>query len=67
MAFEKCVSQKLKLDGDLGLIPGLGRFPGGREWQPTLVLLPGEFHRQRNLSGYSPWGGRESDMTEAVF
>ena len=27
--------------GDLGLIPGLGRSPGG-EWQPTPVFLPGE-------------------------
>ena len=28
--------------GDLGLIPGLGRFPGSRAWQPTLLFLPGE-------------------------
>ena len=27
--------------GDLGLIPGLGRFPW-RAWQPTPVFLPGE-------------------------
>ena len=32
---------------DLGSIPGLGR----REWQPTPVLLPGEFHGQRSLAG----------------
>ena len=30
--------------GDLGLIPGSGRFPWRREWQPTPVFLPGEFH-----------------------
>ena len=41
--------------------------PLEREWLPTPVFLPGEFHRQRSLVGYSPWGGRESDMTEAVF
>ena len=35
-----------------------------RQWQPTLVLLPGKFHGQRSLVGYSPWGRRESDMTE---
>ena len=29
-----------------------------REWQPTPVFLPGEFHGQRNLEGYNPWGGR---------
>ena len=26
------------------------------EWQSTPVFLPGEFHRQRSLAGYSPWG-----------
>ena len=45
----------------LGLIPGLGRFPWRREWQHTPVLLPGEFHGQRSLVGYSPWGPRELD------
>ena len=37
-----------------------------REWQPTLVLLPGEFHGQRSLAGCSLWGHRESDMTEQL-
>ena len=32
--------------GDPGSIPGSGRFPWRREWQPTLVFLPGEFHGQ---------------------
>ena len=32
--------------------------PWRREWQPTPGFLPGEFHRQRKLLGYSPWGGR---------
>ena len=27
----------------------------------TLVFFPGEFHGQRNLAGYSPWGCKESD------
>ena len=27
-----------------------------RKWQYTTVFLPGKFHGQRNLSGYSPWG-----------
>ena len=34
-----------------------------REWQLTPVLLPGESHGQRSLVGYSPWGGKELDMT----
>ena len=28
------------------------------------VLLPGEFQGQRSLTGYSPWGHKELDMTE---
>ena len=39
--------------GDLGLIPGLGRFTWKSEWLPTPVFLPGDFHGQRNLAGYS--------------
>ena len=39
---------------DAGSIPGLGRYPGGRAWQPTPVFLPGEPHGQRRLVGYSP-------------
>ena len=35
-----------------------------RKWQPTPVFLPGKFHRQRNLAGYSPWGHKESATTE---
>ena len=31
---------------------------------PTPVFLPGEFHEQKSLAGYSPWGHKESDMTE---
>ena len=49
--------------GDLGLIPGLGRFSWRREQLPTLVFLPGEIHGQRSLAGYTPWGRRESDTT----
>ena len=35
-----------------------------REWLPTSVFLPGEFHGQRSLVGFSPRGCKESDMTE---
>ena len=45
--------------GDLGSIPGLGRFPWRREKLPTPVFWPGEFYGQ-----YSPWGCKESDTTE---
>ena len=38
----------------------------GTEWLPILVFLPGEFHRQRSLGDYSPWGPKESDTTEQL-
>ena len=36
--------------GDSGLIPGWGRSAWRREWLPTLVFLPREFHGQRSLA-----------------
>ena len=46
-------------------VPSVGQEdPGRRTWQPTPVFLPGEFHGQRSLVGYSPWGCKESDTTE---
>ena len=40
----------------MGSIPGLGRFPWRRKWQPIPVFFPGKSHGQRSLVGYSPWG-----------
>ena len=37
-----------------------------KKWQPTTVFLPGEFHGQRSLAGYSPQGLKESDATEGL-
>ena len=37
-----------------------------RQWQPTPIFLPGEFHGQMNLAGSSPWGCKELDMTERL-
>ena len=42
------------------------KIPWRREWQPTPVILPGEFHGQRSPAVYSPWGHKESDTTEWV-
>ena len=51
--------------GDLGSRPGfnpwVGKIPCRRERLPTPVFWPGEFHRL-----YSPWGRKESDMTERL-
>ena len=49
--------------GDPGSIPGQGKIPQRRKWQPTPVLLPGKSHGWRSLAGYSPWGCNELDMT----
>ena len=40
--------------------------PWRRAWRPTPVFLPGKSHGQRSLVGYSPWGHKESDTTEAT-
>ena len=44
----------------------VGKSPWRRAWQPTPVILPRESHRQMSLAGYSPWGHKESDTTEAT-
>ena len=49
---------------DVGSIPGVGKIPWRRAWQPTPVFLLGESHGQRSLAGYSPWGCKELDTTE---
>ena len=51
---------------DAGLISGLGISPGSRKWQTTPVFLPGKFHGERSLVGYSPWGCKESHTNEHV-
>ena len=44
----------------------VGKISQRRKWQPTPVFLPGKFHGQRSLVGYSPWGHKESDTTEQL-
>ena len=44
--------------------PWVRKIPWRRAWQPTLVFLPGKFHGQRSLAGYSPWGHKQSNVTE---
>ena len=50
--------------GDLGLIPALGRSPGGGHDHPLQYSCLENPHGQRSLVGYSPWGHKELDMTE---
>ena len=47
--------------GDEGSVHWEGPLEGRR--QPTPVFLPGKFHGQRSLAGYSPWSHKESDTT----
>ena len=49
--------------GDVGLIPGLGRFLEKKMAAHFSILQPGKLHGQRSLVGYSPWGCKELDMT----
>ena len=49
---------------DLGLIPGLGRSPGGGHGNPLQYSCLETPHGQRSLAGYSPWCCKESHMTE---
>ena len=46
--------------------PCVRKIPWRRKWLPTTVFLPGEFHGQRSLAGYSPRGHKELDMTECI-
>ena len=47
-----------------GLIPGSGRCPRGGHGNPLQYSCLENPHGQRSLAGYSPWGRKESDMTE---
>ena len=42
----------------------MGKIPWRSKWKPTPAFLPGEFHGQRSLVGYSPWG-LQSDTTDS--
>ena len=49
---------------DVGSILGLRRSPGEGNGNPLQYSCLGKSHRQRSLAGCSPWGCKESDMTE---
>ena len=52
--------------GDMrcGFDSWVGKIPWRRAQNRSPVFLPGESHGQRSLGGYSPWGHKESDVTE---
>ena len=47
--------------------PWVEKIPWRRKRQLTPIFLPGESHGQKSLSGYSPWGHKELDTTEATW
>jgi len=51
---------------DTQVDPWVRKIPWRREWQPTPVFLPREFHGQRSLVGYSLRGPKESETTERL-
>ena len=40
--------------------------PLERRMATHTIILPGEFQGQRSLGVYSPWGHKESEMTEQL-
>ena len=48
----------------VGSIPGSGNFPGKGNDNSLQYFLPGKFHGQRSMVGYSPWDCKESGRTE---
>ena len=46
--------------------PWVGKIPWRREQLPSPVFWPGEFHGQRSLASFSPWGPKESNITEQL-
>ena len=55
--------KNLPVTQETKLSPWLGKIPWGREWQPTPIFLPGEFHGQRRLADYGSWCCKELDTT----
>ena len=51
---------------DLGSIPGLRKSPGGGHGNPLQYSCLENPHGQSSLAGYSPWGRKESYMTEKL-
>ena len=47
---------------ETGFNPSVGKIPWRREWLPTAVFLPGEFHGQRSLAGHSPRGCKATEQ-----
>ena len=61
LSLASLMAQLVKKPPAMWFNPWIGKIPWSREQLPTPVFWPGEFHGL-----YSPWGGKESDMTERL-
>ena len=51
---------------ETGFHPWVGKIPWRRAWNPLQYSCLENPYGQRRLEGYSPWGHKESDMTERL-
>ena len=59
-----CCSEESHRRQDMGLIPESGIYPGEANGNPLQYSCLENPCGQKSLVGYSPWGRKESDMTE---
>ena len=52
---------------ETGFNPWVGKVPWRRKRLPIVIFRHGEFHGQRILAGYSPWGLKELEMTVQFY
>ena len=64
MAQQERIHLQCRRHRRLGFNPWVGKIPWRRKWRPTPIFLPGKFHGQRTLTGYSPYSHKESDMSD---
>jgi len=58
------VGQMVKNLPEIRFNPWVRKIPWRREWLPSTVILPEEFHGHRSHVSYSSCGPKELDMTE---
>ena len=55
------------LPGRLRSDPWVGKIPWSRDWLPTPVFLPGEFHGQKSLASYSLISKSQTQLSDFTF
>ena len=53
LSFGGSVVKNLPTIKEIGFDPWVEKIPWRKKWQPTPLFLPGEFHGQKSLAGYS--------------